>query len=56
MKALVPFVETSVAIYRSTRRNIPEDLILHLHCRERLISQNYIGTTDTNAMRIMELS
>jgi len=51
----VPCVETSVAVYRSTRRNISEDFNLHLHCCERLISQDRIGTTDTNAVRIMEL-
>ena len=55
MKVLVPFVETSVAIYRSTRRNIPETSNLHVHCCERFISQNCIGTTDTNAIRIVEL-
>jgi hypothetical protein len=32
-----------VALVRTTRRNIPEDTILHSHRRENLIS--YIGTT-----------
>jgi hypothetical protein len=39
--------ETSVIIYQSTQRNIPEDLNLRQDCYENLKSGNSITLTDT---------
>jgi hypothetical protein len=52
MKAICPS-ETSV-LTRATRRNIPEDCILHSHCRENL--QSYIALTGWTLQRRFNVS
>jgi hypothetical protein len=48
MMEVVRFSETSVRT-RATRRNIPEDGILHIHCREKL--KSYIVLTGWDLQR-----
>jgi hypothetical protein len=53
MKEALHFSETSV-LTRTTRRNIPEDDILHSHCRENL--KSYIKWTSLEANHTLPYS
>jgi hypothetical protein len=55
LKALVRFAETSVAIYQSTRRNMPEHLNLHLHRCEIYLAAFYWYFWHEDKVHYMEL-